>query len=130
MRVPYVPYFGVLRIWILRFRVLYEGPLFSETPIWAGLKRGPEFRELPLCRGQDPASKKCFCPGCGPESGLGRFEWKGSGFRVWQCLALGFRALVAVSWLLICIALCCVLLMLFVVMLFGCVCVSFALRLL
>ena len=29
-----VPYFGVLTIRILLFRVLYEGPLFSETPIW------------------------------------------------------------------------------------------------
>ena len=28
-----VPYFGVLRIRILRFRVLDEGPLSSETPI-------------------------------------------------------------------------------------------------
>ena len=27
------PYFGVLRIRILLFRVLYLGPLFSETPI-------------------------------------------------------------------------------------------------
>ena len=26
------PYFGVLIIRILLFRVLYEGPLFSETP--------------------------------------------------------------------------------------------------
>ena len=29
-----VPCFGVLIIWILLFRVLYWGPLFSETPIW------------------------------------------------------------------------------------------------
>ena len=28
-----VPYFGVLIIRILIFRVLYEGPLFSETPM-------------------------------------------------------------------------------------------------
>ena len=28
------PYFGVLIIRILPFRVLYKGPLFSETPIW------------------------------------------------------------------------------------------------
>ena len=28
-----VPYFGVLIIRILLFRVLYWGPLFSETPI-------------------------------------------------------------------------------------------------
>ena len=28
-----VPYFGVLIIRILLFRVLYSGPLFSETPI-------------------------------------------------------------------------------------------------
>ena len=28
-----VPYFGVLIIRILLFRVLYQGPLFSETPI-------------------------------------------------------------------------------------------------
>ena len=27
-----VPYFGVLTIRILLFRVLYSGPLFSETP--------------------------------------------------------------------------------------------------
>ena len=27
-----VPYFGVLIIRILQFRVLYSGPLFSETP--------------------------------------------------------------------------------------------------
>ena len=30
-----VPYFGVLRIRILLFRVPYLGPLFSETPIWS-----------------------------------------------------------------------------------------------
>ena len=29
-----VPYFGVLTIRILLFRVLYWGPPFSETPIW------------------------------------------------------------------------------------------------
>ena len=29
-----VPCFGVLIIRILRFRVLYWGPLFSETPTW------------------------------------------------------------------------------------------------
>ena len=29
-----VPYLGVLTIRILLFRVLYWGPLFSETPIW------------------------------------------------------------------------------------------------
>ena len=29
-----VPYFGVLIIRILLFRVLYQGPLFSETPIY------------------------------------------------------------------------------------------------
>ena len=28
-----VPYFGVLIIRILLFRVLYKGPLFSETPV-------------------------------------------------------------------------------------------------
>ena len=28
-----VPYFGILIVRILLFRVLYEGPLFSETPI-------------------------------------------------------------------------------------------------
>ena len=28
-----VPHFGVLIIRILLFRVLYQGPLFSETPI-------------------------------------------------------------------------------------------------
>ena len=28
-----VPYFGVLIIRILLFRVLYKGPLFSETPM-------------------------------------------------------------------------------------------------
>ena len=28
-----VPYFGVLIIRILLFRVLYQGPLFSETPM-------------------------------------------------------------------------------------------------
>ena len=30
-----VPSFEVLMIRILLFRVLYWGPLFSETPIWA-----------------------------------------------------------------------------------------------
>ena len=30
-----VPYFGVLKARILLFRVLYWGPLFSETPIWS-----------------------------------------------------------------------------------------------
>ena len=30
-----MPYLVVLIIRILLFRVLYEGPLFSETPIWA-----------------------------------------------------------------------------------------------
>ena len=30
-----VPYFGVLIIGILLFRVLYWGPLFSQTPMWA-----------------------------------------------------------------------------------------------
>ena len=38
-----VPYFGVLIIRILLFRVLYWGPLFSETPKWrfedAGFQR-------------------------------------------------------------------------------------------
>ena len=29
-----VPYFGVLITRILVFRVLYWGPLFSETPMW------------------------------------------------------------------------------------------------
>ena len=29
-----VPFLGVLIIRILLFRVLYQGPLFSETPIW------------------------------------------------------------------------------------------------
>ena len=29
-----VPYFGVLIIRILLFRVVYQVPLFSETPIW------------------------------------------------------------------------------------------------
>ena len=33
-----VPYFGVLIIRILLLRVLHEGPLFSETPIWHGNK--------------------------------------------------------------------------------------------
>ena len=32
---PLVPYFGVLIIRILLFRVLYWGPLFSETPLSA-----------------------------------------------------------------------------------------------
>ena len=31
------PYFGVLIIRIRLFGVLYQGPLFSETPIWAPL---------------------------------------------------------------------------------------------
>ena len=29
-----VPYLGVLKIRILLFKVLYKGPLFSETPKW------------------------------------------------------------------------------------------------
>ena len=33
-----VPYFGVLIIRILLFGVLYEGPLFSETPIWCRMQ--------------------------------------------------------------------------------------------
>ena len=33
----YLNYFGVLIIRILLFGVLYWGPLFSETPIWAVL---------------------------------------------------------------------------------------------
>ena len=32
-----MPYFGVLIIRILLFRVLYRGPLFSETPIFVQL---------------------------------------------------------------------------------------------
>ena len=32
-----VPYFGVLLIWILLFRVLYSDPLFSETPPCRGM---------------------------------------------------------------------------------------------
>ena len=39
-----VPYFGILIIRILLFRVLYEGPLFSETPIFMvqdALSQGP-----------------------------------------------------------------------------------------
>ena len=35
-----VPYFGVLIIKILQFRVLYSGPLFSETPISELQERG------------------------------------------------------------------------------------------
>ena len=34
-----VPYFGVLIIRILLFRVLYQGPLFSETPKSSTLSR-------------------------------------------------------------------------------------------
>ena len=30
-----LPYFGVLIIRILLFRVLYQDPLFSETPLWS-----------------------------------------------------------------------------------------------
>ena len=30
-----VPYFGVLIIRILLFRVLYQGPIFSETPVFS-----------------------------------------------------------------------------------------------
>ena len=33
-----LPYFGVLIIRILLFRVLYYGPLFSETPIFVVLQ--------------------------------------------------------------------------------------------
>ena len=35
-----VPYFGVLVIRILLFRVQNWGPLFSETPIWVPLNKG------------------------------------------------------------------------------------------
>ena len=31
-------FFGVLTMRILLFKVLYEGPLFSETPIWGGTR--------------------------------------------------------------------------------------------
>ena len=34
-----VPYFGVLIVRILLFRVLYQGPLFSETPMY--FPKGP-----------------------------------------------------------------------------------------
>ena len=38
-----VAYFGVLIIRILSFRVLYWGPLFSETPIYTAIMElGPE----------------------------------------------------------------------------------------
>ena len=36
-----VPYLGVLIIRILLFRVLYQGPLFSETPIYIDYANGP-----------------------------------------------------------------------------------------
>ena len=36
-----VPYFGVLIMRILLFRVLHWGPLFSETPI--SVKKGMEY---------------------------------------------------------------------------------------
>ena len=40
-----IPYFGVLITRILLFRVLYWGPLFSETPSWV-LKGLEGFGEL------------------------------------------------------------------------------------
>ena len=36
-----VPYFGVVIVRILLFRVLYLSPLFSETPIYTGPLRVP-----------------------------------------------------------------------------------------
>ena len=44
-----VPYFGVLIIRILLYRVLYMGPLFSETPLLlrAGGMRGFGFHHTP-----------------------------------------------------------------------------------
>ena len=51
-----VPYFGVLLMRILLFRVLNEGPLFSETPISSTMR--PRQRMLQVAASQ---ARLCFC---------------------------------------------------------------------
>ena len=56
-----VPYYGVLKIRILLFRVLYQGPLFSETPIRLPASLGLLDRDINLrCRVRsDPRLAVC-----------------------------------------------------------------------
>ena len=63
-----VPYFGVLLIRILLFRVLYQSPLFAETPMWRSEGLEASFKgSLEGCR-RDPSGFRALGLGFGGQA--------------------------------------------------------------